>query len=238
MAAKASPQKIDHLPTHVAIVPDGNGRWAERRGWPRLQGHRAGAENMHRMVQYLNEYPIKYLTLYTFSSENWRRPESEVSGIFELLIEVINSYLQEIHEKNIKVRHIGRLELLPQQLQEALTRAITLTKDNTQLTLNIALNYGGRPEIVDAARRLMTDGIKPEEVTEETFSNYLYTAGLPDVDLLIRTGDEARLSNFLLWQTAYSEYHFTKVLWPDFRKKDLHRALLSYSRRKRRFGGL
>ncbi|HEY31622.1 MAG TPA: di-trans,poly-cis-decaprenylcistransferase [Dehalococcoidia bacterium] len=238
MAVKASTRKIDRLPNHVAIVPDGNGRWAERRGWSRLQGHRAGAENMHRMIQYLNEYPIKYLTLYSFSSENWGRPESEVSGLFELLLEVINSYLQEIHEKNIKIRHIGRLESLPEELQEAITRAAMLTENNTQLTLNIALNYGGRPEIVDAARRLVTDGIKPEDITEETFSNYLYTAGLPDVDLLIRTGDETRLSNFLLWQTAYSEYHFTKVLWPDFRKKDLHRALLSYSQRKRRFGGL
>jgi undecaprenyl diphosphate synthase len=238
MAEKASPKNLNHLPNHVAIVPDGNGRWAEKRGLPRLQGHRAGAENMRRMVQYLNEYPIKYLTLYSFSSENWGRPRSEVAGLFELLLEVINSYLQEIHEKNIKVSHIGRLESLPEELQKAITRAVMLTKENTRLTLNVALNYGGRPEIVDAVRRLVTDDIKPEDITEETFSNYLYTAGLPDVDLLIRTGDETRLSNFLLWQTAYSEYHFTKVLWPDFRKKDLDRALLSYSRRKRRFGGL
>lgn len=238
MVEKVLHKVIDHLPNHVAIVPDGNGRWAERRGWPRIQGHRAGSENMHRMVQYLKEYPIEYLTIYSFSSENWNRPQSEVSGLFGLLLDFVTAYLEEIHEKNIKIRHIGRLQQLPEELQEAITRAVTLTKDNTQLTLNVALNYGGRPEIVDAARQIVASGIKPEDITEETFSNYLYTNGLPDVDLLIRTGDETRLSNFLLWQTAYSEYHFTKVLWPDFRKKDLDRALLAYSRRKRRFGSL
>ena len=238
MATASARKQIDHLPNHVAIVPDGNGRWAERRGLSRLQGHHAGADNMHRMVQYLNEYPIKYLTLYGFSSENWSRPQSEVSGLFNLVLIFIDEYLQEIHERNIKIRHIGRLEQLPKELQQAINEAITLTKDNTQMTLNVAYNYGGRPEIIDATRRLVADGLKPEDITEEVFCNYLYTAGLPDVDLLIRTGDETRLSNFLLWQTAYSEYHFTKVLWPDFGQKDMDKALQSYSHRKRRFGGL
>jgi undecaprenyl diphosphate synthase len=237
-ARRAKPAKFDRLPRHVAIVPDGNGRWAERRGWPRLEGHQAGAANMHRMVQYLNEYPIPFVTLYGFSTENWSRPETEVSGLFELLLAYINSYLEEIHNEGIRLRHLGRLHQLPDDLQEAIAEAVSRTQDNSRMTLNVAFNYGGRPEIVDAARRLVADGVRPEEIDEELFSRYLYTAGLPDVDLLIRTGDETRLSNFLLWQTAYSEYHFTKVLWPDFRKRDLDRALLSYSRRKRRFGGL
>ena len=230
--------EFQRLPNHVAIVPDGNGRWAEKRGWPRLKGHQAGATNMHRMVQYLNEYPISFVTLYGFSTENWSRPQSEVGGLFELLITFIERYLDEIHSENIRLRHIGRLHQLPGNMQESINRAVALTRDNTRMTLNVAFNYGGRPEIIDATRRLVADGVRPEDINEETFSSYLYTAGVPDVDLLIRTGDETRLSNFLLWQTAYSEYHFTKVLWPDFRKKDLDRALLSYSRRKRRFGGL
>ena len=193
---------------------------------------------MYRMVQYLNEYPINYLTLYGFSTENWSRPDAEVSGLFGLVLFFVEEHLQEMHEKSIKIRHIGRLQQLPQELQEAITRAVTLTGDNKRLILNIAFNYGGRPEIVDAARRLVSEGAKPEDITEETFGRYLYTNGIPDVDLLIRTGGENRLSNFLLWQTAYSEYHFSRVLWPDFRKRDLDRALLSYSQRKRRFGGL
>jgi undecaprenyl diphosphate synthase len=235
---RSAVKKFDLLPTHVAMVPDGNGRWAERRGLPRLYGHRAGADNMHRMVQYLNEYPVSYLTLYGFSSENWVRPQSEVSGLFDLLLYFIENYLPEIHDKDIRLRHVGRLNELPDSLQEAITHAVTTTQDNARMTLNVAFNYGGRPEIVDAARRMVTDGLRPEDIDEETFGSYLYTAGSPDVDLLIRTGDETRLSNFLLWQTAYSEYHFTKVLWPDFRKRDLDRALLSYSKRVRRFGGL
>ena len=239
MAARRSAmKKFDLLPTHVAMVPDGNGRWAERRGLPRLYGHRAGADNMHRMVQYLNEYPVSYLTLYGFSSENWVRPQAEVSGLFDLLLYFIENYLPEIDAKDIRLRHVGRLNELPDKLQEAIAHAVATTQDNTRMTLNVAFNYGGRPEIVDAARRIVADGLRPEDIDEEAFSNYLYTAGSPDVDLLIRTGDETRLSNFLLWQAAYSEYHFTKVLWPDFRKRDLDRALLSYSKRVRRFGGL
>jgi undecaprenyl diphosphate synthase len=236
--AKLNLKQLERLPNHVAIVPDGNGRWAEKRGWPRLEGHQAGAENMHRMVQYLNEYPINYLTLYGFSTENWNRPESEVNGLFQIMIEFIDLYLDEIHGNNIRLRHIGRLNQLPRKLRESMLRAIETTRDNSSMTLCVAFNYGGRAEIVDALQRLIADRTRPESITEETFSKYLYTADIPDVDLLIRTGDETRLSNFLLWQTAYSEYHFTRVLWPDFRKRDLDRALLSYSRRKRRFGGL
>jgi len=239
MVATSLPtKKITRFPNHVAIVPDGNGRWAEQRGLPRLNGHRAGAENMRRMVEYLNEYPIKYVTLYGFSTENWGRPEDEVKGLFHLLEEFIDKYAPEIHKKGIRLRHLGRLNELPQGLQLAINKAIELTKSNTGMTLNVAFNYGGRAEILDAVRHLVAEGIASQNIDEELFNNYLYTAGLPYVDLLVRTGDELRLSNFLIWQTAYSEYYFTKVLWPDFNKKDIDKALLSYSQRKRRFGGL
>jgi len=238
MTNSSTIKKISRLPNHVAIVPDGNGRWAEQRGLPRLDGHQAGAENMRRMVEYLNEYPIRYVTLYGFSSENWSRPEDEVIGLFHILGEFIDKFVLEIHNRGIRLRHLGRLNELPQSLQLVINRAVELTKNNTGMTLNVAFNYGGRVEIVDAVRCLIADGIAPQNIDEELFSNYLYTNGLPDIDLLIRTGDETRLSNFLLWQTAYSEYYFTKVLWPDFGKKDIDKALLSYSRRKRRFGGL
>jgi len=229
---------IEKFPTHLAIVPDGNGRWAEGRGLPRLQGHQAGAENMRRMVEYLNDYPIKYITLYLFSTENWNRPEAEVRGLFELSAEVIAKNTLPFHQKGIKLRHLGRLHELPSDLQKAISGAVELTKNNTGTNLNLAFNYGGRAEILDAVRRIITDGVKPQDINVELFSSYLYTAGLPNVDLLIRTGDELRLSNYLIWQTAYSEYYFTKTLWPAFGKKDIDKALLSYNRRKRRFGGL
>ncbi len=231
-------KSIARLPNHVAIVPDGNGRWAEQRGLPRLNGHQAGVENMWRMVEYLNEYPIKYVTLYGFSTENWSRPEDEVMGLFQLLAEFINKMAPEVHKRGIRLRHFGHLEQLPPWLQLAINEVVELTKNNTRMTLNVAFNYGGRSEILDAVRRLIADGIPAQNINEELFNSYLYSAGLPDVDLLIRTGDELRLSNFLIWQTAYSEYYFTKVLWPDFSKKDIDEALLAYSRRKRRFGGL
>ena len=238
MAKAPTRIRFDLLPTHIAFVPDGNGRWAERRGLPRLEGHQAGAENMHRMVKYLNEYPIQYLTLYGFSTENWGRPEEEVQGLFQILEEFIIKCVSEFHERGIKLRHIGRISELPQSLQLTINRAVELTKNNTRMLLSLAFNYGGRAEIVDAVRRLLAEGVPPQNIDEKLFESYLYTAGLPDVDLLIRTGDEVRLSNFLIWQTAYSEYHFTRVLWPDFSKKDIDKALLSYSRRERRFGAL
>lgn len=238
MTKTATNKKLTLLPSHIALVPDGNGRWAERNGLPRLAGHRAGIENIHRMLQYLNEYPIKYVTLYGFSTENWGRPEVEVEGLFYLVENFIKKYVQEIHEQNIRLRHLGRLNELPPTLRRSVNRAIELTKNNTGMTLSVAFNYGGRTEIIDAVRRLITEGIEPQKIDEKLFERYLYTAGLPDVDLLIRTGDELRLSNFLIWQTAYSEYYFTKVLWPDFAEKDLDKALLSYRQRKRRFGRL
>jgi undecaprenyl diphosphate synthase len=238
MVASSIMKSISHLPNHVAIVPDGNGRWAEQRGLSRLEGHQAGAGNMRRMVEYLSEYPIKYVTLYGFSTENWNRPQTEVSGLFQILAEFINNYVVEIHNKGIKLYHLGRLGELPPELQQIINRAVELTKNNKGMTLNVAFNYGGRAEILDAVRRIVAKGIPPESVDENLFNSYLYTAGLPEVDLLIRTGDECRLSNFLIWQTAYSEYYFTPVLWPDFDKKEIEKALLTYSHRQRRFGGL
>ncbi len=231
-------ENISPLPTHVAIVPDGNGRWAAKRGLPRLAGHREGVLNMLRMIQYINEYPIKYVTFYGFSTENWQRPELEVNGLFKLVEHFVDEQLSKIHEKNIKIRHIGRLKGLPDNLQNAIQKAVALTADNSGMVLGIAWNYGGRTEIVDAVTRFMDDASKPQQLDEKSFAHYLYTGDMPDVDLLIRTGNETRLSNFLLWQTAYSEYHFTNVLWPDFGKKDIDKALLEYSKRNRRFGGL
>ncbi|MFC2056562.1 polyprenyl diphosphate synthase [Chloroflexota bacterium] len=238
MAKASTTKKITKLPNHIAMVPDGNGRWAERRELPRLAGHQAGAENMHRMIEYLNEYPIEYLTLYGFSTENWGRPEDEVRGLFNILEEFIAKCVSEFCEKGIRLRHLGRLNELPEALQRAINRAVEVTQNNAGMTLCLAFNYGARAEILDAVRHLMAEGVAPQNINEELFDKYLYTAGLPNVDLLIRTGDELRLSNFLIWQTTYSEYHFTKVLWPDFGKKDIDKALLSYNRRLRRFGGL
>jgi undecaprenyl diphosphate synthase len=231
-------ERITVLPNHIAIVPDGNGRWAEQRGLPRLEGHRVGAENLSTVLEYLNDYQIKYVTVYTFSTENWNRPEDEVKGLFRLSEEKINKDLPGFHKRGVRFRHLGRLQGLPQSLQLAINRAVELTKNNTGMTLSLAFNYGGRTEILDAVHHIIAEGIPPEKLNEKLFSSYLYTADLPDVDLLIRTADELRLSNFLIWQTAYSEYYFTKVLWPDFNKKEVDKALLAYSQRQRRFGGL
>jgi len=237
-ATATAMKKFTRLPTHVAIVPDGNGRWAEQRRLSRLKGHHAGVKNMRAIVEYLNDYQIKYVTLYGFSTENWGRPGDEIDGLFRILEERIGKDVPKLHKKGVRIRHLGRLEELPPWLQQAINRGMELTKNNTGMTLNLAFNYGGRVEILDAACRLVAEGIPPEKINEQLFSSYLYTAGLPDVDLLIRTGDELRLSNFLIWQTAYSEYYFTRVLWPDFTKEDIDKALLAYSQRERRFGAL
>ncbi|MCL0091649.1 polyprenyl diphosphate synthase [Dehalococcoidales bacterium] len=229
---------ISRLPNHIAIVPDGNGRWAEQQGLPRLEGHRVGVEVLGTIIEYLNHYQIKYVTIYTLSTENWKRPQDEIRGLFRLSMEMIDKNLLKLHKKGVRLRHLGRLEGLPSELKQAINEAVELTKNNTGMTLSFAFNYGGRAEILEAVRRLVAEGISPQNIDEKLFNSYLYTAGLPDVDLLIRTGDELRLSNFLIWQTAYSEYYFTEVPWPEFGKKDIDQALLSYSQRQRRFGGL
>ena len=217
---------------------DGNGRWAERRGLPRFEGHLAGIKSVRSTVRCLKQYQIKYVTLYGFSTENWERPRDEVINLFRLLEEVADKEALEFHKLGVKIRHLGRLEDLPQGLRQAVNRAIELTKNNTGMTLSLAFNYGGRTEILDAVRAIIAEGVPPQSINEELFNSYLYTAGLPDVDLIIRTGGELRMSNFLIWQATYSEYYFTDVLWPDFDEKEIKKALLSYSRRRRRFGGL
>ena len=231
-------ERITSLPHHVAFIMDGNGRWAEQRGLPRLDGHKAGVENMRPVIRCLDKHGVEYVTLYAFSTENWSRPEDEVSGLLHLLEDVIEKEARELHKNNVRIRHVGRLEGLPSGLQKPISRVLNLTKNNTGMTLGVAFNYGGRAEILDAVRHFIAEGVPPRELDEKHFGEYLYTAGFPDVDLVIRTGGEIRTSNFLIWQAAYSEYYFTPVLWPDFNEEELEKALLTYSQRQRRFGGL
>ena len=220
----------------MAIIMDGNGRWALARDLPRLAGHRAGTENLRRVIEACVEFGIKYLTIYAFSTENWGRPEEEVQGLMHIVEDVIDRELQELHEQGVRLRHIGRLDQLDPSLREKVLHAVELTKANTRLVLNVAFNYGGRDEIVCAIQNIIEDGVKPEEVTDELVSKYLFTAGVPDPDLVIRTSGELRGSNFLIWQGAYSEWYFTPTYWPDFDKEQLRLALEEYSRRERRYG--
>ncbi|MFQ6059127.1 MAG: isoprenyl transferase [Anaerolineae bacterium] len=229
-------QTLTKIPKHVAIIMDGNGRWAQARGLPRLAGHRAGTENIRRVLEACVEYGVEILTLWAFSTENWARPEEEVRGLMRILEQTIKRELHELHRQGVQLRHIGRLDRLSPRLQEQVRHAIELTKDNDRITLNVAFDYGGRAEIVQAVRRIIADGVRPEEVDEALISRYLYTAGQPDPDLIIRTSGEMRLSNFMIWQGAYAEYYSTPTYWPDFDKEELYRALLAYSQRERRFG--
>jgi len=224
------------LPRHVAIIMDGNGRWARKRGLPRIEGHRAGAKSLRRILKSFVKLGIPILTIYAFSTENWNRPPEEVRGLMRLLEHVIEREAAEWHRNGVQIRHIGATDRLPPRLLEKIRSAIELTRDNQRLILNVALNYGGRAEIISAVRRLLSEGIKPDELDEERFGNYLYTAGLPDPDLIIRTAGEMRLSNFLLWQSAYAEYYSTPTYWPDFDEAELHRALEAYAQRERKFG--
>ncbi|HEX7474397.1 MAG TPA: polyprenyl diphosphate synthase [Dehalococcoidales bacterium] len=225
-------------PNHVAIIMDGNGRWAKKRGLPRLVGHQAGLDRIRPVVKTLLNHRVKYLTIFSFSSENWSRPEEEVQGLLNLLETTIDAESEKLHRQGVKMRHLGRLFELPEGVQSAVQRACELTRNNNRMVLSFAWNYGGRIEIVDAARRLIEEKIPSSEIDEQVFADHLYTAGMPDVDLMIRTGGELRISNFLLWQAAYAEYYFTKVLWPDFTPGQVERALAAYASRKRRFGGL
>ena len=230
--------KERRLPQHVAIVMDGNGRWAAKRRKPRLYGHKQGALHTRDFVEMFASYGIPYLTLYAFSTENWNRPKAEVDGIIRLLSENLDQAIEIAHEQNIRIRHLGKEDRLPQEIQKKARAAIDLTRNNSGLTVNIAFNYGGRSEIVNAAQEIARRRVKPDSLDENVFSGYLYTAGMPDPDLFIRTGGEMRLSNFLIWQSAYAELYFTPVLWPDFGRDDLEKALADYSGRQRRFGGL
>ena len=215
---------------------DGNGRWAKKRHLPRLAGHNAGSENIRPVAKIFTNYGVKYLTLYMFSTENWNRPRIEVTGLLSLLARKIDRETQAFHQENIRLVHLGRVDRLSQKLREKVQAAVELTKNNTGLTLSLAFDYGGRDEIVQAARRIADAGIPGDNIDESVFARYLYSTDIPNPDLVIRTGGESRLSNFLLWQAAYSELYFTPVLWPDFGPKDVEEALSEYKRRQRRFG--
>jgi undecaprenyl diphosphate synthase len=228
----------DKIPLHVAIIMDGNGRWAISRGLPRLAGHRAGTENLRRIIRASVEFGVKYLTIYAFSTENWGRPPEEVQGLMGILEDVIDKELTELHKEGVRLRHIGRLERLNPRLQARVLNAVELTKDNDRLILNVAWNYGGRDEIIYAIEKIIRDGIAPEDVNDELVSRYLFTAGVPDPDLVIRTSGELRVSNFLVWQTAYSEWYVTPTYWPDFDREEYHRALEAFAQRDRRYGGV
>lgn len=228
----------DRLPRHVAIIMDGNGRWAIQRGLPRLAGHRAGTENLRRIITASVEFGIPYLTIYAFSTENWGRPPEEVQGLMHILEDVIDKELGELHKEGVQLRHIGRLERLDPKIQEKVLNAVELTRNNSRLVLNVAFNYGGRDEIVCAIQRMIRDGMPAEAVTVDLVSQYLFTAGVPDPDLIIRTSGELRVSNFLIWQAAYAEWYVTPTYWPDFGKEEYRKALEAYVQRDRRYGGV
>ena len=226
----------EQVPTHIAIIMDGNGRWAISRGLPRLAGHRAGTENLRRVIEACVEFGVRYLTLYAFSTENWGRPFEEVRGLMRILEDVIDRELDELHKQGTRLRHIGRLDRLKPSLRQKVLDAIEFTKDNDRLILCVAFNYGGRDEIVCAIQQMIEDGVNPDQVSSDLVSKYLFTAGVPDPDLIIRTSGELRGSNFLIWQGAYSEWYFTPTFWPDFGKEELGLALEEYKHRQRRYG--
>jgi undecaprenyl diphosphate synthase len=223
---------------HVAIIMDGNGRWAELRGLPRIEGHREGVKRVNEIIEAAIEYKLKALTFYTFSMENWQRPKSEVSALMRLLDFYLKSEMHRLADMNVVFRAAGDLQRLPRGIQKLLKDFETLTKHNTGLILTSALSYSGREEIIKAVKDMLKENIRPEEVNEKVFESHLYTAGIPEPDLIIRTSGEMRLSNFLLWQSAYSELYFTETLWPDFGKNEFICALMEYQRRERRFGAL
>jgi len=224
------------VPTHIAIIMDGNGRWARSRNLPRLAGHRAGTENLRRVIRACVEFGVRYLTIYAFSTENWARPEEEVEGLMEIMEEFIDKELDELDAEGVQIRHVGKLEGVRPSLQRKIQESIERTRDNQRLVLNVAFNYGGRDEIVQAVRRIVREGIPADAITEETIAERLYTAGIPDPDLVIRTSGEIRTSNFLPWQAAYAEWYFTPVFWPDFGREHLLEAIADYNHRERRFG--
>lgn len=238
LAVSGESDPIQPAPRHVAIIMDGNGRWAKARRLPRLAGHRAGTENVRRITSACADAGVEVLTIYAFSTENWRRPAEEVRGLMGILAQSIDREAAELHRNNVQIRHVGSLDEIDGRLAARVQHAVQLTRENTRMILNVAFNYGGRAEIVRAVRRMVADGVPVEEMTEEHLDRFLDTAGLPDPDLVIRTGGDMRLSNFLLWQAAYAEYYATDVCWPDFGREELFGAFAEYNRRARRFGGL
>lgn len=224
------------IPRHVAIIMDGNGRWATRQGKTRTEGHRAGTQNVRRVIEEFVRSGVEYLTLFAFSTENWGRPSDEVSALISILQDAIAREVNNLHAQGVRILHLGNLARLNTDLRDAIEHSIELTRENTQLTLCIAFNYGGRAEILDAVKRIVAENVNADEIDEKLFSNYLYTSNVPDPDLIIRTGGEMRLSNFLIWQAAYAEYYATDVCWPDFDPQEIQKALEAYGQRSRRFG--
>jgi undecaprenyl diphosphate synthase len=237
MAAEGSPD-TQRLPRHIAVIMDGNGRWARQRGLPRLAGHRAGTENIRALVTTCAEMGISYLTLYAFSTENWSRPSAEVEGLMRILGEFIDRETQDLHAQGVHLRHLGSTEGISKTLIRKMRYALDLTQHNTRMTLALAFNYGGRHDIIKAVRQIAAQGIDPETIDEHTLTAHLSTNGMPDPDLIIRTSGEWRLSNFLIWEAAYSEYWTTPIFWPDFKTEHLRQAIQDYGQRKRRFGNI
>jgi len=232
---------LERMPAHIAIIMDGNGRWAQSKNLPHMAGHNAGMLAMKEIVKASSTLGVKHLTVYAFSTENWKRSTEEVSGIFKLLILYIEKELKELHENNVIVKILGDYERLPKEAVKSLERSLATTKNNTGLQFNIALNYGGRDEILRSVKKIAKEveigNLKAEDITEDILSDHLYTVGIPDPDLIIRTSGEMRLSNYLLWQSAYSEFVFTDVLWPDFSREEFEKTIEIFQNRKRRFGG-
>ena len=233
---------MDNIPKHVAIIMDGNGRWAKKRKLPRTMGHKAGVETIRRILKESDKLGIKYMTLYAFSTENWKRPKDEVNALMKLLIQYLRQEINELHKNGVKINVLGDISRLPKECQEEIDKSVIKTKDNKGITMNIALNYGGRDEILRATKliseEVLKGNINPLEIDENIFENYLYTKGIPDPDIIIRPSGEQRLSNFLLWQCAYSEFWYSNICWPDFKEEDLHRAIYDFQKRDRRFGGV
>ncbi|MGL5353302.1 MAG: isoprenyl transferase [Clostridium sp.] len=232
----------NNIPKHIAIIMDGNGRWAKEKNLPRTMGHKAGVETIRRIIKESHVLGIKYLTLYAFSTENWKRPKDEVGALMKLLVQYLRSEIVELNENGVVIKILGETSKLPNDCQKEINDAVELTKNNSGVVVNIAFNYGGRDEILRAVNAIATEAkngqIKPNEITSDIFENYLYTKDTPDPDLIIRPSGEKRISNFLLWQCAYSEFWYSNVNWPDFKESDLHRAIYDFQNRDRRFGGV
>jgi len=233
---------MERIPSHIAIIMDGNGRWAKQRKLPRTMGHRAGMKNIKMMVEESSNLGVKYLTLYAFSTENWKRSKEEIGALMDLVVEFINKEFEELHRNNVKLNSIGDISKLPEKSKAAIEDAMYKTRNNTGLTLNIALNYGGRDEIVkgvkEIAKEVLEGKLQVDNIDDKIISDHLYTSGMPDPDIVIRPSGELRLSNYLLWQSAYSEFWFSNINWPDFTKEDLRRAISDFQKRDRRFGGV
>lgn len=231
-----------NIPTHIAVIMDGNGRWAKKRNMPRLYGHRQAMEAVRTIIQSCVDLGVKYLTLYAFSTENWKRPKDEVDGLMSLMVEFFNKEIDQLYKKGVKIRILGNLDTMPENTKKCAFDAMEKTKNNTILGLNIALNYGGRADVIHAAKQIAqkvkSGDLAVEDINEEMFGGFLYTKDLPDPDLMIRTGGETRTSNFLIWQLSYAELWFTNVYWPDFTKETLCNAIYDYQNRDRRYGGL